>query len=52
MANASIHPQFKENTCEGDFDVPDGYHVILHELFMAYPNGILFIELDATIWFV
>lgn len=52
MATGYISPIYRPNTWVGDFDVPQGYNVVLHELFLEDANAILFIEQDASIWFV
>lgn len=52
MAKGDINPLYKIKNWDGDFDVPEGFNVVLHQLFLKDSNAILFVELDAFIWFV
>lgn len=52
MAKGNINPLYKLNNWDGDFDVPEGHNVILHQLFLNDSDAILFVELNAFIWFI
>lgn len=52
MAKANLNPIYNLSAWDGDFDVPEGYNVLLHQLFLVDADAILFVEQDAFIWFV
>lgn len=50
--DTQFNPIYRELKWDGDFDVPEGFSVILRSLFLNDANAILFVEADAEIFFI